>query len=183
MAKIITVEGAPVIVRVSDVDRSRTQRFRPKSRKTYDYGIKRLSSRQRETLANVMKAGAVDSATKRQAAIDAGYHPAYALKAADTVLQRREIVELLEKEGVTNKTIATVIAEGLKAMHPLTKDPKPDHHARHKFVQEVNKINGNYAPTRIKGELEGRVVHLHLTAEDFKAGEKYEQMRSDGVEA
>lgn len=183
MGKIITVDGVPVVVRISDVDRSKTQRFKPKSRKAFDYGIKRLSGRQRETLANIMKAGAVDSATKRQAAIDAGYHPDYAIQAADTVLQRREIVELLEKHGVTQNKIAQVIAEGLEAMHPLTKTPKPDHHARHKFVQEANKINGNYAPTKIKGDFQGRVVHLHLTAEDFKAGEKYEQMRTDGVEA
>jgi len=179
--KIITVEGAPVIVRLKEVDHSRTQRLLPKNRKAFDYGIKRLSGRQRETLANIMKAGAVDAATKRQAAIEAGYAPAYALQAADTVLQRREIVELLEKHGVTQDKIARVIAEGLEAMHPLTEVPKPDHHARHKFVQEANRIHGNYAPTKIKGDFQGRVVHLHLTAEDFKAGEKYEQMREDGA--
>lgn len=182
MPRIIMVEGSPVLVRVSDVDRSKTQRFNPKKRKTtYDYGIKRLSQRQRDTLSNIMKAGSVDAATKKAAAEESGYAPAYALKAADTVLHRREIVDLLEKEGVTDNKIAQVIAEGLEAMHPLTKDPKPDHHARHKFVQEANRIKGNYAPTKIQEE--GRVVHLHLTAEDAAAAEKYRKMRNLGAQA
>jgi hypothetical protein len=184
MPRIITVEGSPVLVRVSDVDHSRPQRFRPKKRKkAYDYGIKRLNQRQRDTLTGIMKAGAVDSVTKRAAAEAAGYAPAYALQAADNVLKRREIVELLEKHGVTQDKIATIIAEGLEAMHPLTKDPKPDHHARHKFVQEANRIVGNYAPTRIKQETDGRIVHLHLTAEDAVAAEKYRKMRNLDAQA
>ena len=184
MPKIITVEGSPVLLRVSDVDTSKTQRFRPKKRKsTYDYGIKRLSQRQRDTLANVMKAGAVDVATKRQAAIASGYSPSYALQAANTVLKRREIVELLEKEGVTDGKLAKMIAGGIEAMHPLTKDPRPDWHARHKFVQEANRLKDNYPATRVKSEVDLRAIHLHLTAEDAVADAKYRKMRGDHAQA
>jgi len=178
MSRIITVEGSPVLVRVSDVDHSKTQRFRPKKRKkTYDYGIRQLRPQQREALAYVMKTGAVDAETKRAAGLAAGYSPTYAVQAVDKVLERREIVELLEKHGVTQDKIAKTIAEGLEAIHPLAKGRQPDHHARHKFVHEANQIRGNFAPTKVKGEVDIRAIHVHMTPEDVVASEKYRKMR------
>lgn len=184
MPKIVTVDGCPVLIKFTDVDRSKTLRFNPKKRKkTFDYGIKRLSKRQQDTLANIQAAGAVDAATKRQAGIDAGFAPSYALQGADKALHRKEIIDALERHKVTNDKIAEVIAGGLEAMHPLTEGKQPDWHARDKFVKEANRIKDNYPPTKIKGEVDARVIHLHLTSEDARASDKYSKMRAGDVEA
>lgn len=184
MPKVVTVEGCPVLVKYTDVDRSKVLRFKPKERKkTFDYGIKRLSQRQRDALANVMKAGAVDSATKRQAGIDAGYSETYAIQGVEKALERKSIIAALETNNVTDDKLAKVIAGGLEAMHPLTKEVRPDWLARHRFVQEANRIKDNYPPTRVKGQLDVRSVQVHLTTEDYRASEKYAKMRGDDAEA
>jgi hypothetical protein len=184
MPKIVTVEGCPVLVKYTDVDRSKVLRFKPKSRKkTFDYGIKRLSKRQQDALANVMNAGAVDRKTKRQAGIDAGYAKTYAIQGVEKALERKSIIEALERHNVTDDKIAQVIAGGLEAMHPLTKGKQPDWHARDKFVKEANRIKDNYPPTRVKGQLDVRSVQVHLTTEDYRASEKYAKMRGENAEA
>lgn len=178
MARIVEIEGCPVLLRARDVDPTRAVRFRPKKRKkTYDYGIKKLNERQRKTLSGIMEAGKIDAATKRAAAEAAGYAPSHAIERANNVLRRRPIVERLEKHGVTDDKLAGLIAKGLDANHPLADGDKPDWHARHKFVQEANKLKDNYPATKVKQEMEGRVVHLHLTMDDAAAADKFRKMR------
>lgn len=184
MPKIVTVEGCPVLVKFTDVDRSKVLRFKSKSRKkTFDYGIKRLSKRQQDALANVMNAGAVDRPAKRQAGIAAGYSETYAIQGVEKALERKSIIDALERHLVTDDKIARVIAGGLEAMHPLTEGKQPDWHARDKFVKEANRIKDNYPPTRVKGQFDVRSVEVHLTTEDYKASQKYAKMRGDDAEA
>jgi len=153
-------------------------RLRAKPRKIMDMGIRQLNQQQRDALKNYGNLGATPD-VKKDAAVAAGYSKPYAAKAMDKLLQRRPIVTALEEAGVTDKKIASVIVEGLESEHPL-KPGRKDPHAIHKFVQEVNKVKGNYAPTKIQTEGKSQVMVVHLTAGNIEAFDKFKRMREEG---
>jgi len=84
----------------------------------------------------------------------------------------------LESAGGTNEKIAQVMVEGLESEHPL-KPGRKDPHAIHKFIQEHNKVRGNYAPTKVSTESESRVMVVHLTAGSIKNFNKFKRMRGE----
>jgi len=149
------------------------RRVRPKSRKIVDFGIKKLNPKQKDALAKCFDMGVKN---KRKAAIAAGYSPKYALTAMNRLLARKPIVDALKKHGVTDDKIAGVIAQGLKAKHPF-KPKQKDFHAIDKFVKEANRILDNYPPVKI--ESQEKVVHIHLTMDDFSAYESYKKLRAE----
>ncbi len=150
-------------------------RLRPKPRKIQDMGIRQLNKQQRDALKKYDEFGAQPE-KKKDAAMAAGYAEGYALKAMDNLLQCRPIVAALEKAGGTDERIAQVIVDGLESEHPL-KPGRKDPHAIHKFVQEVNKVKGNYAPTKISTENKSEVMVVHLTAGNIKEFDKFVRMR------
>ena len=169
-------------VSVDDVNRGKPIRIKKKSQRVVDFGMKRLDRRQKQTLQNIMDTKAVTVKEKREAAIDAGYSPTYALTAANNLLARKPIVEALDKAQVTDDKIAKVIADGLEsksAQYPERKDP----HAIIKFVQEANRIKDNYPPTQFRGQVDTRSVVIHMTMDDVAANEKFKRMRQEGAGA
>jgi len=152
-------------------------RLRPKPRKIQDMGIRQLNKQQRNALKNYDVLGAIPE-VKKDAALAAGYSDGYALRAMDKLLQIRPIVKALEDAGATDERIANVIVEGLESEHPL-KPGRKDPHAIHKFVQEANKVKGNYAPTKIQAETKSQVMVVHLTAGNIEAFDKFTRMRAE----
>ena len=152
-------------------------RLRAKPRKIKDMGIRQLNQQQRDALKNYKNLGAVPE-VKKDAAVAAGYSEPYAVKVMDKLLQSRSIVAALEKAGGTDEKIAQVMIEGLESEHPL-KPGRKDPHAIHKFVQEANKVKGNYAPTKIQTEGKQQVMVVHLTAGNIEAFDKFKRMRGE----
>ena len=150
-------------------------RVKPKPRKIKDMGIRQLNQQQRAALKNYKNLGATPE-VKKDAAVLAGYSEQYAPRVMDKLLQSRSIVAALEKAGGTDERIAQVMIEGLESEHPL-KPGRKDPHAIHKFVQEANKVKGNYAPTKIQTEGKQQVMVVHLTAGNIEAFDKFKRMR------
>ena len=152
-------------------------RIRARTGKIKDMGIRQLNQQQRAALKNYKNLGATPE-VKKDAAVLAGYSGQYAVKAMDKLLQSRSIVAALEKAGGTDERIAQVMIEGLESEHPL-KPGRKDPHAIHKFVQEANKVKGNYAPTKIQTEGKQQVMVVHLTAGNIEAFDKFKRMREE----
>lgn len=138
-------------------------------------GIRQLNAQQRNALKAYRNLGATPD-VKKEAAVSAGYSEGYAVQAMDKLLQCRPIVAALEKAGGTDEKIAQTIVEGLESEHPL-KPGRKDPHAIHKFVQEANKVKGNYAPTKIQTEGKSQVMVVHLTAGNIESFDKFKRMR------
>lgn len=185
-AEEIFPENLPVFIGRGETI-PRHVRLRPKKRKKLkDLGIKRLNPKQREALENFyqMQQDPENKSsltqTKKDAAMTAGYEESGAIKAMDRLLERKPIVQALDKAGVTDDRIAEVINEGLESEHPL-KPGRPDPHAIIKFVVEANKIKGNHPATKLKIEKESRSMVVHLTTGNIEQFEKYQRMRGARV--
>jgi len=170
------VDGYPVLL---DLRERRPKTFRIKVKKcgrpgTASLGLSRLDPRQKAALENIVATRDFSDKGKRDAAMDAGYSKRCSLPAMNRLLARKPIVNWLVKKGVTDEKLAEIIKEGLEATHPLSKDDKPDWHARHKFVSEANKLKDNYPAKRI--EIDERAVHIHLTGDDVEAVRKYKEL-------
>jgi len=152
-------------------------RLRARSNKVRDMGIRRLNKQQRDALKKYSELGATPE-VKKKAAMAAGYSGPYALKAMDNLLQSRSIVRALEAAGGTDEVIAQKIVEGFESEHPL-KPGRKDPHAIHKFIQEANKVKGNYAPTKVQSENKSQVMVVHLTAGNIEAFDKFQRMREE----
>lgn len=177
-----TSDDLPVLI-LSNQKASRILRVKPLPRKIRDFGIKRLNLKQRQALQNFYEK-AKDPASKtralttlkKESAVEAGYSEGGAIKAMDRLLQRKAIVEELEKAGVTDAKIAQVILEGFTAAHPIQPQQK-DYHAIVKFVQEANKLKENYPDTKLKISKESRTMVVHFTAGNIDQFNKYQRMR------
>lgn len=180
---IDVVNGTPVAI-----DERRTIKGRVRihvKKKSNELGIKKLPLRQRQALENLMKMGTpYTNAKKIKAAEMAGYKDSHGNTVPQTMnrlLSRKPIVDEIERvikerhEKTTDEKIAEVIVDGLDANHPLSKEDKPDHHARAKFVREANMIADNYPPKKIQEDK--RVLNIHLTGDDYKQIKKAEEMR------
>ncbi|MCJ7563857.1 MAG: hypothetical protein MUP52_04625 [Candidatus Aminicenantes bacterium] len=165
-AEIYTWDGMPARI----LRRRQPGGIRPrkkKSNKISDKGIIRLTKKQRKALTNYMEQGFRGQKKALKAAGYSGLNPTRDMK---RLMVRKPIIVELEKMGVTDETIAKVIAEGLEARHPMRPE-MPDHHARVKFVSEANRLLGNYAPTKFQHE--ERIFNITLSAEDVKALREY----------
>lgn len=176
MAKIYIVDGVPVVM-AKDKTPIRTFRLRAISRKTQDKPLARLNDRQRRALEIHVLKHQADPRKKVASGVEAGFSPSYAGKAISELMKRKEIVYELEKMGINNQMIAGAIKDGLKAMHPLAKIPAPDHHARHKFVGEANKLLDNYPSKKI--EIKEEKAVLHLTMDDMKSLKEFSDLRNN----
>lgn len=141
-----------------------------------DKGIKQLTKKQRGALHNFMNNGMTD---KKDALEKAGYCEAVNPRVMDKLIARKPIIMWLEKKKVGDEKLATRIAEGVDAMNVRFPE-QPDHHARIKFITEVNRIVGNYAPTKIQSE--ERIITINLSGEDMKALQKFNELRKPDVE-
>jgi hypothetical protein len=167
------VDGYPVLLDLRE-RRPKTFRIRVKKHGVANLGLSRLAPKQKAALENIAASKDFSDKGKREAAIDAGYSKRCSLPAMNRLLARKPIVNWLVKKGVTDEKLAQIISEGLEAIHPLSKDNKPDWNARHKFVSEANKIKDNYPAKRI--EIDERSVHINLTGEDVEAARKYKEL-------
>lgn len=172
-AEIYTWDGMPARI----IRHRPPQGIKPrkkKSNKISDKGITCLTKKQHKALTIYMEQG---FRGKRLALIAAGYSGLNPSRDMKRLMARKPIIVELEKKGVTDETIAKVIAEGLKANHPMRPE-MPDHHARVKFVSEANRIRDNYRATKIQSE--ERIINISLTGEDMKMLQKfYELTRND----
>ena len=166
-AEIYTWDGMPArILRRRPPGGIKPRKKKPR-KKLSDKGIAHLTKKQRKALTIYMEQGFKGQKKALEAAGYSGLNPTRDMK---RLMVRKPIIVELQKMGVTDETIAKVIAEGLEARHPMR--PKmPDHHARVKFVSEANRILGNYAPTKIQSE--ERIFNITLTAEDVKSLREY----------
>jgi len=160
------VDGTPVLI--TRAKYPRTHRMKKKS----ESGVERATPMQKRALENHLFKGM----NKTEAMEKAGYsmtpHNTAGINAA---LEKRPIVKALEKRKITNDTVAEVIEGGLKAMRP--DDHKfPDHTARAPYVREVNRILGNYAPTKV--QVREQAVVINLTSDDAAKFQKYRAMRA-----
>jgi hypothetical protein len=166
-AEIYTWDGMPARILRRRPPGGIPKPRKKKSNKISDKGITRLSKKQRQALTNYMEQGFKNP---KRALVAAGYSGLNPSRDMKRLMTRKPLIAELEKMGVTDETIARVIAEGLEARHPMR--PKmPDHHARVKFVSEANRIFGNYAPTKI--QTQERIFNITLSAGDVKALREY----------
>lgn len=167
MATVI-VNGIPVLV---DGRKGRPPfRIRIKKKDT----PRKLNPQQKVALQEYYKRGC-DPTKKREAGEAASYPPGQgAIRAVDRALKRKPIVTALRNRGITEGKIAEKIDEGLDAMHPIKPD-QPDHHARVKFIQEVNKIQDHYPPKKIQSD--ERAIVIHLTKDDAVALNAFQKIR------
>ena len=163
------IDGIPVLISERESP-PRTVRIKVKPRKIRDMGIRQLPKKHRQALQNYLDQGMTN---KKKASEDAGFADARPL---DKVLERKQIVNSLEKKGVTDDYIALKIKQGLNAKHPQFSKQK-DQHAIVKFVSEANKLRNNYPPTKIQQE--SKNIHIILTSEDSKQYQKFKEMRGD----
>jgi hypothetical protein len=131
------------------------------------------TAKQLKAKENYIAMGATPD-VKRQAGEAAGYHPNAAIRGVNSAI--RPIVGILHEKGVDDDLIADKIKDGLEAMHPMA--PKhEDHNVRHKFVQEYNRLSGNYPPKEVKSE--ERKVVLHITGEDVRQSTSVDRIREE----
>jgi hypothetical protein len=165
--EIREIDGIPVCVGGEKIARFRRGK-RPKSPMA-ELGFEKLKPKQKQALINKFEHGM----SSRRAAIQAGYSPTNAWNVIPTLLRRKPIVDELERIGVTDKTIAKVIADAMTAQHPF-RPKQPDHSVRLKAVHEANVTKDNYPAKKI--EIEEKAIHLHFTNKDYENYKKYKQL-------
>ncbi|MCJ7563851.1 MAG: hypothetical protein MUP52_04595 [Candidatus Aminicenantes bacterium] len=173
-AEIYTWDGMPArILRRRPPGGVKPRKKKPR-KKISDKGITRLTKKQRKALTNYMEQGFKGQKKALEAAGYSGLNPGRDMK---RLMARKPIIVELEKKGVNDEKIATVMAEGLDAMNAM-KPEMPDHHARIKFVSEANRVLDNYPATKFQHE--ERIITINLTKDDIEALQKfYELTRND----
>jgi phage terminase small subunit len=118
--------------------------------------------------------GLAQGKTKKKAAEDAGYSPKSAQSQASENLRKPNVREVflraMDKAGITDEKLATVMSEGLEAKRAIsavvgndatgkTMDfiDVPDHNARHRFFDSAAKIKGLEAPKEINAKVTGNL--------------------------
>lgn len=118
-----------------------------------------LTIRERKLLKGVMA-----GLTQAEAARRAGYSPKSASQLASETLAKPKLQSALEaameKAGITDETLATVIKEGLAAdkvvAHVVNKEglpdliERPDHAVRHKFAETAIDVKGTKAAKKVQ---------------------------------
>jgi len=169
----IIVDGFPVVVKTRRETFPRVHRIklRKKQKKEAGNRIRKLTPKQMRAKEEYIKLGATPD-VKREAGLRAGYCPDKAVRGVNSAI--KPIAKELDERGVNDEVIVDKLIDGLDAMHPIKPDQK-DHHARIKFIKEVNLLKDNYPPKRIQSE--ERHVVLHITPDDVRAHKEAESIR------
>ena len=170
----VEIDGVPIYIDPADPAKPRFK-YRAKAKprtKREDIPFSKLTVMQKQALVNRYQLGMGN----KQAAEAAGYAESSAQKVIPNIMKRKAILDALEKHKVTPDKIGQVISEGLDAMHPL-RPVLPDHNARAKFVREANMLLDHYPPKKIQQDQ--RVIEIHLTGDDMRAIQKFEEMRKE----
>lgn len=163
---MVIFEGnTPVIVGRRDILPRKAHR-----KKRSECGVERATPMQKRALENHLLRGM----NKTQAMKEAGYSQGSQVSLLNNAMQKRPIVEALERRQITNDLVAQVIGGGLEATRPDYKD-FPDHSVRLSAAREVNRIVGNYAPTKIQAE--SRSIVVHISSADAERLNQYRRMR------
>jgi len=168
MGKEVKVRGVPVFVS--------SRRLPPRTPEIVLKAtpIRPLTEKQKKAKAAYIALGATPD-VKAQAGLIAGYSDeSHAIRGVNSAI--RPIVGKLEDKGVDDDMIVDTIKDGLVAMNAFKPEQK-DHHARHKFVQEVNKLTDNYPPKRIQSE--ERKYVLTLTGQDIRQVREADRIREE----
>jgi hypothetical protein len=170
-AEIYTWDGMPArIIRHRPPQGIKPRKKKPR-KKISDKGTTRLTKKQRTALTNYMEQGFKG---QRRALEAAGYSGLNSSRDMKRLMVRKPIIAELERQGVNDKKIAEVMAEGIEAMNAM-KPEMPDHHARIKFVSEANRILDNYPAHKIQSE--ERIITINLTREDTVMLQKFNELK------
>jgi len=186
--------GLPVLVKARDRDKP-VIRIKPKpnsggKRKRHVEHPMALSRRernelgikQREALSNYFS-----GMTKKDAGIAAGWKESSAVgcvnNALDLAAGNALFIEAMEEKGITIDKLVDVLAEGLKATHPLSKENKKDYRTIHSYWHDAAKMRDGFPAARIKSESDHRHMHIHITADGMEGLDKYERMRREAIDA
>jgi len=177
---VVEHDGIPVLVNSFDAG-TKTVRIKVRKRKIEEAPLSRLSQKAKKSLEVYQSLGC-NPKLKKEAGMMGGYSESSAIQMMNKLLKRKPIREFLEKHsnfrfGIpVDEKVALATLDALEADHPLAKGKKPDHMARLKAVQEINKLNDNY-PTK-KLEVEEKIAILHLDRGDVEAFEKYRKLKN-----
>ncbi len=95
--------------------------------------------------------GLIEGKPKRVAALEAGYSQGYAnnFKVEERQKIKLALLEAMREQGIDEKSLAKVMAEGLKAKKPVVIGKAvqefADHNARHRFTETALKVTGHLA--------------------------------------
>lgn len=167
------------------------ERFRPLRRKRRkgqplavlnEEELNDLTIQQNQALKNYFS-----GMTKNKAAKMAGFKgsgPGVVNRALETVVGNQALRDAMEELELTPKHMMQVLKDGLDAKHPFKPDEK-DQHAIHKFFQDGIKILDGYPASKlnVKGDVDHRHVHIHLTRKDDEQAERFAKMRGIDIEA
>lgn len=171
----VSIEGQPVLVSQRD-KYPRTERIRKKRKKSIrEKGIEKLTPKQKNALVNYVNKGC-NPQKKKEAAVEAGYHPNTGKRSLDNILKSNKMLQALDKAKVNEELIAEKIKEGLDAKHPF-KPQQKDFHAIIKYIKEFNSLKGHYAPQKIEGEQ--KHIHVHITKDDKDTLERYKEISEE----
>lgn len=176
---IEVIDGNPVYIGRGGRP-GKNHRVRPLPRKTADKPFRKINKQQKKAIKGLLEAhkegkDITKASVKKEIGLNSGYSEGYAVQAVDKAMQRKPVVSALEKVGVDDDFIAKTIKEGMtEPRHPKNPDMK-DYHAIDKFVKEANRLKDNYPATKIQSEQ--KVVHIHLSGEDFQAVERFKRIR------
>ena len=125
--------------------------------------------------------------TKKESARLAGFKgtgPYVVNRALQTVVGNQALRDAMEDLEITPTHLMSVLKEGLEAKHPFKPKVK-DFHAIDKFLDKAIKIQDGYPASKmnVKGDLEHRHVHIHLTRKDDEQAERYAKTRGIDIEA
>ena len=125
--------------------------------------------------------------TKNKAARMAGFKgagPGVVNRALATAAGNQLLREAMENLEITPTHLMEVLKEGLDAKHPFKPDQK-DFHAIDKFLDKAIKIQDGYPASKmnVKGDVDHRHVHIHLTRKDDEQAESFAKMRGIDIEA
>jgi len=183
--------GLPVLVKARDRDkpviRIKPRKPRKKKRVEHPTSISRkdrndLTIKMRKALSNHFS-----GMPKKEAGIAAGYTP----QSATTMLNRAltlaagnaAFLEEMEKQHISNEKLVEILNEGLKAVHPLSKDGNKDYRTIHSFWRDAVKMKDGFPAARVKSESDHRHMHIHITADGMEGLDKYERMRQEAIDA
>lgn len=181
--KEMVFDGIPVLIKEKE-RLPRTIRIKIKKRGVKYKPFAELDSRQKQALEN-FAALDCDPKSKKEAGEAAGYSdkPSVAVRAMDRLLERRPIVNKMEKRCLakneigTDDKVAEVLIDQLDAVHPLAKEERKDNLAIMSAAKEINKLRDNYPPKRVDVREMG--FHLVFGAADIKAAKEYRELTDE----
>jgi hypothetical protein len=173
--KEILANGIPVLIKERE-RLPRTIRIRVKERRYKDMPLRALPSRPKQALKNYVGLGC-DPTKKAEAAEAAGYAHGSAVKAMNRVLERRPIINMIDKKcndkhqiGADEK-VAEILVDQLDAIHPLAKGEMTDNLAVLSAAKEINKIKDNYPAKKL--DIREMGFHLVFTPGDIEAAKQF----------